>query len=87
MFAKHKILTQMAKTAILSPTDLRLKISRLKEGVKGRIDYTTLYEYEYGKQPADVINKIRMVWNLRDVDAEITARLEKIIKKYNKQAV
>lgn len=77
----------MAKTTLSGHSKLIMRITALKESVSGRIDYTTLYEYEYGKQTAETLNKIRMVWALRTVDADITAKLEKIIKKYNRKAV
>jgi hypothetical protein len=59
---------------------LLMRVATLKTVFKSRHRYTELYEYEFGKQSAKMLNKIRMVWNLRETDEQITANLEKIAK-------
>lgn len=61
--------------------NLRLRVAQLKTRFKKGADYTAIYQYEFGTQSEEQLNKIRMVWNLRQVDKEITENLEKIAKK------
>lgn len=60
---------------------LRLRVATLKIGFKKGFDYTTLYQYEFGTQSFEQLHKIRMVWNLREVDEVITVNLERLSKK------
>jgi hypothetical protein len=60
---------------------LMRRILDLKSKFEKGQDYTTLYQYEFGPQEAETLNKIRMVWNLRETDETITKNLEKIAKK------
>lgn len=71
----------MNKPAKVKNADgLRLRIIEVKKRFGKRINYTLLYEYEFGKQPKEVIDRIRAVWNLREVDETVTKNLEKIAK-------
>lgn len=60
---------------------LRLRVVELKKHFKANADYTTLYDYEFGTQSDKVKAKIRAVWNLVQVDEQITANLEAIAVK------
>lgn len=61
-----------------SSDELRIRIISLKKKFPKGFDYTPLYQYEFGSQAPETLNKIRAVWNLREVDEAITLNLEKI---------
>lgn len=77
----------MTKTPSKKPTndELRLRVIEAKKALGGedkRINYTQLYEYTFGPQNTKLLNKIRAVWNLREVDEEITKQLEEIAESF-----
>lgn len=72
------------KKVTVSDTDqLKMRVIALKQKFpkNKRLDYCPIYEYEFGPQSQDQLNKIRAVWNLREADEEITSNLEKIAEK------
>lgn len=69
-----------SKTKEISDEDsLRLRVLKAKSKIP--FDYTPLYQYEFGPQNDDHLNRVRQVWNLRVVDEVITGRLEQIAEK------
>jgi hypothetical protein len=72
----------LKKRKIEVKDQLRLRVVDLKSRFKGNVDYTTLYQYEFGEQDNRTVAKIRAVWNLRETDELITSNLEKIAAKY-----
>lgn len=74
----YKDMTKTKKVTVSRQDELRMRVIKLKAQFPKGFDYTPLYQYEFGGQSADQLNKIRAVWNLRDADEAITANLEKI---------
>lgn len=72
----------MQKNVVLRKGDaLKMRVAEVKKKFKMRSDYTSLYEYEFGRQNESMIRKIRNVWNLIISDDEITKNLETLAKK------
>ena len=72
----------MNKTAKLKPKDsLKFRVGVVKSVFPPGLDYTPLYQYEFGLQSESDLEKIRNVWNMRATDEQITENLEKLVKK------
>lgn len=62
---------------------LRRRLLDVKEMLLG-LNYTTIYQYEYGELDESGINHLRNVWNLKATDEDVLERFEKMAKTYNK---
>lgn len=70
------------KTQAVNPEiDLKQRVLKVQAATPKGWDYTTLYQFEYGKQSPEELARIRNVWGLRITDEEITLRLEAIADK------
>lgn len=76
----------MTSTAKISKNDaLRLRVIEVKTVLKKVRNYTILYEYEFGKLTKKQLEKVRAVYNLREVDESVTKNLETIAKQIQGQ--
>jgi hypothetical protein len=71
-------MTKTKKSKINQNDALRMRVITLKSKFPSRYDYTPIYEYVFGKQTKKELDRIRAVWNLREVDKKITENLETI---------
>lgn len=74
---------KVAKKSISEGDSLRMRIIAVKSKFPKGFDYTPIYQYEFGIQSTEQLQKIRAVWNLREIDPTITSNLEKIADNIN----
>lgn len=61
----------------------RLRMLKVKSKLNG-LNYTTIYQYEYGALDEKGIIHLRSVWNLKATDEKVLSRFEAIAETIKK---